>query len=92
MPNNAIIIKNGLVYDPANNADGEKITVCIKDGRIVDETHVKATDSKVIDASGCIVMPGGVDVHTHIAGPKVDAGRLLDLRITERILSSRKKA
>jgi formylmethanofuran dehydrogenase subunit A len=30
-----------------------------------------------VDASGMIVMPGGVDIHSHIAGPKVNAGRLL---------------
>nr|MDO8115332.1 formylmethanofuran dehydrogenase subunit A [Candidatus Sigynarchaeota archaeon] len=28
------------------------------------------------DASGKIVMPGGVDIHSHIAGPKVNVGRL----------------
>ncbi len=32
---------------------------------------------KVIDASGKVVMPGGVDIHAHIAGPKVNSGRLL---------------
>ena len=32
---------------------------------------------KTIDASDMVVMPGGVDIHAHIAGPKVNAGRLL---------------
>lgn len=32
---------------------------------------------KVIDALGKVVMPGGVDIHAHIAGPKVNSGRLL---------------
>lgn len=32
---------------------------------------------EVIDASGMIVMPGGVDIHTHVAGPKVNVGRIL---------------
>ncbi len=32
---------------------------------------------KVIDASGKVVLPGGVDIHAHIAGPKVNSGRLL---------------
>jgi formylmethanofuran dehydrogenase subunit A len=77
MPSNAIIIRNGYVYDPTNGIDGEKTSICIKDGKIVDERAVKAADAQVIDASGCIVMPGGVDIHTHIAGPKVDSGRLL---------------
>ncbi len=68
-----IIIKNGIVYDPLNNIDGEKKEICIKDGVIVDKVD---GDAKVIDASGLIIMPGGVDIHSHIAGAKVNAGRL----------------
>ncbi len=67
-----LIIKNGLVYDPLNNIDGEKKEIHIKDGVIVDKVN---SDAKVIDASGMIVMPGGVDLHSHIAGAKVNAGR-----------------
>jgi len=67
-----LIIKNGLVYDPSNNIDGEKKEIHIKDGVIVDKVN---GDAKVIDASGMIVMPGGVDIHSHIAGTKVNAGR-----------------
>ena len=32
---------------------------------------------KSIDAAGKVIMPGGVDIHAHIAGPKVNSGRLL---------------
>ncbi|MFX1410859.1 MAG: formylmethanofuran dehydrogenase subunit A [Promethearchaeota archaeon] len=69
-----LIIKNGLVYDPSNNIDGEKKEIHIKNGVIVDKVN---GDAKVIDASGMIVMPGGVDLHSHIAGAKVNAGRSL---------------
>ncbi|MFX1322524.1 MAG: formylmethanofuran dehydrogenase subunit A [Promethearchaeota archaeon] len=69
-----LIIKNGLVYDPSNGIDGEKKDIHIKDGVIVDKVN---SDAKVIDASGMIVMPGGVDLHSHIAGAKVNAGRSL---------------
>ncbi|MCK4398817.1 MAG: formylmethanofuran dehydrogenase subunit A, partial [Methanophagales archaeon] len=31
---------------------------------------------KIIDAEGRVVMPGGVDIHSHIAGGKVNSGRL----------------
>jgi len=68
-----LIIKNGIVYDPLNDIDGEKKEIHIKDGIIVDKVN---GDAKVIDASGLIVMPGGVDIHSHIAGTKVNAGRL----------------
>ncbi len=33
--------------------------------------------ARTIDASGMIVMPGGVDIHCHIAGAEVNSGRLL---------------
>lgn len=68
-----LIIKNGLVYDPLNNIDGEKKEIHIKDGVVVEKVNGEA---KVIDASGMIIMPGGVDIHSHIAGTKVNAGRL----------------
>ncbi len=68
-----LLIKNGFVYDPLNNIDGEKMDITIQDGRIVE----KLENAKIIDASGMIVMPGGVDIHSHIAGAKVNAGRLL---------------
>jgi formylmethanofuran dehydrogenase subunit A len=67
-----LIIKNGLVYDPLHNIDSEKKEIHIKDGIIVEKVN---GDAKVIDASGMIVMPGGVDIHSHIAGTKVNAGR-----------------
>ena len=67
-------IINGRVYDPANNVDGKIQEICIKDGKIVDSVEEDAT---VIDAKGMVVMPGGVDIHCHIAGPKVNAARKL---------------
>jgi formylmethanofuran dehydrogenase subunit A len=69
-----LIIKNGVVFDPLNNIDGEKKDIHIKDGKIVAKVN---GDAKVIDASGMIIMPGGVDLHSHIAGAKVNVGRAL---------------
>lgn len=64
-------IANGEVYDPANGIDGEVRDVCIADGRIA----ASASGGRTIDASGMVVMPGGVDMHAHIAGPKVNTAR-----------------
>ena len=64
-------IINGEVYDPANNINGEVREICIADGRITDSV----TGGRTIDAAGMVVMPGGVDMHAHIAGPKVNAAR-----------------
>ncbi|UCH03115.1 MAG: formylmethanofuran dehydrogenase subunit A [Candidatus Bathyarchaeota archaeon] len=69
-----LVLKNGLVYDPLNQINGEKMDIIIKDGKIVEKTD---KDSKTIDISGMIVMPGGVDIHAHIAGSEVNTGRLL---------------
>ncbi|MBS7247293.1 MAG: formylmethanofuran dehydrogenase subunit A [Candidatus Jordarchaeales archaeon] len=73
MPN-AYVLKGGYVYDPLNGIDGEKMDVAIADGKIVDTAPKGA---KVIDVSGKVVMPGGVCIHSHIAGGKVNSGRRL---------------
>ena len=67
-------IVNGKVYDPINNIDGVIRDICIEDGRIVESVPDSATR---IEAQGMVIMPGGVDIHCHIAGPKVNAGRKL---------------
>jgi formylmethanofuran dehydrogenase subunit A len=67
-------IVNGRVYDPANNVDGEIHELCIQDGKIVANIPEAA---KRIDAKGMVVMPGGIDIHCHIAGPKVNLARKL---------------
>ncbi len=70
-----LLVKNGYVYDPLNGVNGNKMDIAIENGKIVEK--VDERKAKVIDASGMIVMPGGVDIHTHIAGSEVNAGRLL---------------
>ena len=59
-------IAGGRVYDPANGIAGEVRDVCVQDGRIVADVPSHA---RRIDARGMVVMPGGVDIHAHIAGP-----------------------
>ena len=72
MAEGELLIRNGVVYDPINGVKGEKKDICIRDGKVVEEVK----NPKVIDAEGRVVMPGGVDIHSHIAGAKVNAGRL----------------
>ncbi len=70
-----MLIKNGFVFDPLNGIDGEKMDICIKNGRIVEKVNVQK--AKVIDAAGLTVLPGGVDIHTHVAGSEVNTGRMI---------------
>ncbi|HLN45465.1 MAG TPA: formylmethanofuran dehydrogenase subunit A [Candidatus Sulfotelmatobacter sp.] len=70
-----LLIKNGFVFDPQNGINGEKLDIAIKDGKIVEKVNERR--AKKIDATGLTVMPGGVDIHTHIAGAEVNTGRLM---------------
>ncbi len=64
-------ITGGKVYDPANGIDGVVKDVCISDGRIVSQVE----GGRSIDATGLVVFPGGVDVHTHVAGAALNFAR-----------------
>ena len=69
-------IASGTVYDPANGVDGVMKDIWIRDGKVVEPpSDPNDLPTKVIDATGLVVMPGGVDMHSHIAGPKVNLAR-----------------
>ncbi|WP_027798128.1 formylmethanofuran dehydrogenase subunit A [Paraburkholderia dilworthii] len=71
-----IRLKGGTVFDPVNGVDGERRDLAIRDGRIVDvPAHVPA--DREYDATGMIVMAGGIDMHSHIGGGKTNLSRLL---------------
>lgn len=65
-----LFIKNGRVIDPASGNDG-KLNVLVRDGKVADVTTSKETpeDARVIDAKGCIVAPGFIDMHVHLRDP-----------------------
>ncbi|MBP1928478.1 formylmethanofuran dehydrogenase subunit A [Methanolinea mesophila] len=68
------LIKNGFVFDPVQKIKGDKADIAVKDGKIVKSTEL-SSKAKTIDAKGKTVMAGAVEVHAHIAGPKVNEGR-----------------
>lgn len=68
-------ISGGEVYDPLHGINGEKRDIYIRDGKIVAPEDVDQKHLEVINASGLVVMAGGVDIHSHIAGSKVNTGR-----------------
>src|SRR5262249_29000770 len=67
-------IAGGTVYDPANGVDGVVKDLCLAEGRIVADADLPPS-ARTIDATGMVVMPGGVDVHTHVAGGALNFAR-----------------
>ena len=67
-----ILIKNGHVIDPLTDRDG-CFDVLIEKGRIqkVAESLDDAAE-RVIDAAGCYVMPGFIDLHVHLRDPGLE--------------------
>jgi formylmethanofuran dehydrogenase subunit A len=69
-------LAGGTVYDPANGIDGVPADVWLGGGKVV-APPADGVAQRVHDCSGCVVMPGGIDMHAHIAGPKVNTARKL---------------
>jgi dihydroorotase len=64
-----ILIRGGRILDPATDRDAPG-DVLIEDGRIAAvENSIEASDAEIINAEGCWVAPGLVDLHTHLREP-----------------------
>ncbi len=69
-----LLIKNGHVIDPKNHVDS-KMDVAIADGKIakVAQKIDSAQSKKTVDATGLYIVPGLIDIHTHVfVGSKPD--------------------
>lgn len=64
-----ILIQGGHVINPATQMDG-RADVYVEDGEVaaIGENLQKKAD-RVIDAKGCYVMPGFIDMHVHFRDP-----------------------
>ncbi|MFM7250653.1 MAG: formylmethanofuran dehydrogenase subunit A [Planctomycetaceae bacterium] len=69
-----LVLRGGRIHDPAHGRDGAAGEVWMEGGRIV-APPADPSRFRVVDATGLLVMPGAVDLHSHVAGPKVCAGR-----------------
>ncbi|MDO4312151.1 MAG: dihydroorotase [Eubacteriales bacterium] len=67
-----ILIKNGHVLDPLTGRDGT-CDVLVEGERITRvEENLSEEAEKVIDATGCYVMPGFIDLHVHFRDPGLE--------------------
>jgi dihydropyrimidinase len=58
-------VVGGTIVSPSGSVAGD---VLVRDGAIAAVGEVDRTGAEVVDASGCLVLPGAIDVHTHIFG------------------------
>ena len=66
-----VLLKNGKVIDGTGNG-WYYADIAVKDGRIgLVQKGIKATATKTIDATGLVIAPGFIDVHTHIEGDEL---------------------
>lgn len=66
-----LLIANGYVIDPAQQVNAGR-NVLIDEGRVVgllDVSEQAPEDAQVLDATGLIVAPGFIDLHTHLREP-----------------------
>ncbi len=68
-------LAGGTVIDPANGPTAVR-DVWVRGGIVVAPPADGLAD-RTFDVSGLAVMPGGVDIHAHVAGPKVNTARKL---------------
>jgi len=79
----ALVLAGGTIHDPAHGRDGVVDDIWIENGRIV-ARPADAAGFRRVDCAGLVVMPGGVDLHSHVAGPKVGAGRRIAPHLARR--------
>jgi formylmethanofuran dehydrogenase subunit A len=71
-----IKLTGGVIYDPANNINGKKKDLYIRDGKIITKPKNAEPDQEY-NLTGKVVMAGAIDLHTHIGGGKGNIARIL---------------
>jgi len=60
-----LVIKGGRIID----RDGERVVDVVIDNGVIAEVGTNLSGDRTLDAIGCIVSPGFVDLHTHLREP-----------------------
>ncbi|EEG78198.1 dihydroorotase, multifunctional complex type [Dethiobacter alkaliphilus AHT 1] len=68
-----MVIRGGTVVDPSQNIDGI-FDVLVAEGKIARiAQNIEAEGREIIDAAGKVVVPGFIDLHTHLRQPGGEA-------------------
>jgi N-acyl-D-aspartate/D-glutamate deacylase len=66
MPEYDMIIRNGTIVDGTGRLPAYRGDVAIKQGKIaMISGRIRASALQELDATGCIIAPGAIDLHTH---------------------------
>ncbi len=71
------LLQGGIVYDPIHGINGECRDLYICNGHIARCPVRGAHISKTLNVRGKVLMAGGIDIHTHIGGGKVNIARMM---------------
>ncbi|MFB0517431.1 MAG: dihydroorotase [Candidatus Neomarinimicrobiota bacterium] len=63
-----MIIKGGILYDPTTR-ESRRQDVAIRNGRLVETAEISSSKAQALDASGCLITHGFIDVHAHFREP-----------------------
>ncbi len=66
MPDYDMIIRNGTIVDGTGGTPAHRGDIAIKNGKIaMISGRIQASAKEELDATGCVVAPGAIDLHTH---------------------------
>lgn len=73
-----LLINNGTVVDPTQGIHA-RMSVLVEDGVIVDlQKTISAEADQVVDATGLVVSPGFIDLHTHLREPGGESAETIE--------------
>ena len=68
----SILIKNGIVVDPVLGTEEKQDVLIEKDKISCVAPAIQEKAARVVDAEGCYVMPGFIDLHVHLRDPGLE--------------------